>query len=151
MIDSRFLEHCDISAFISSISSRSTPVRQDELNFYLDCIHLPAIKTIFDVYIEENLSQESNRVSDQAYALIHDIVANDFIGSLEKSITNGESEKSIVTAIFAEKKHLKEQSYLINKHNGDISPDKPNRNLVMNEFSSGYLERLKEITTQECV
>lgn len=145
-IKSRFLAHSDISVFITSISSRSTPVRQDELNFYLDCMHLPAIKTIFDVYIEENLSQESNRVSEQAYALIHDIVANDFVGVLEKSIASGESEEPVVTAIFAAKKHLKEQSYLINKYNGDISPDKPNRNLVMNEFSSGYLERLKEIT-----
>jgi len=44
------------------------------------------------------------------------------------------------------KKHMKEQSYLINKHNGDIFQSKPNRNLVINEFSSCYLERLKEIT-----
>lgn len=145
-IKGRFLEHSDISVFISSISSRSTPVRQDELNFYLDCIHLPAIKTIFDVYIEENLSQESNRVSGDSYALIHDIVDIDFIGVLEKSIASGESEESIVTKIFTAKKHLKEQTYLINKHNGDITPDKPNRNLIMNEFSSSYLDRLKEIT-----
>ena len=145
-IKNRFLKHSDISGFISSISRRSTPVRQDELNYYLDCIHLSAIKTIYDVYIEENLSQESNRVSDQAYALIHDVVANDFIGELEKSIASGESEESIVTVLFAAKKHLKEESYLINKHNGYIPPDKPNRNLVMNEFSSSYLERLAEIT-----
>ncbi|MDH3355378.1 MAG: DUF2971 domain-containing protein, partial [Chromatiales bacterium] len=145
-IKERFLKHSDISVFIGSISSRSTPVRREELNFYLDCIHLPAIKIIFDVYIEENLSQESNRLDEDCYALVHDIVTNDFIGILEKSIAIGESEESIVTKIFTAKKHLKEQTYLINKHNGDISQSKPNRNLVMNEFSSSYLERLKEIT-----
>ena len=142
----RFLKHCDVSKFIVSISNRSTPVRQDELNFYFGCVHLPAIKIIFDVYIEEGLSQESNRMDSACYGFLHKIVADDFIGTLEKSLSSEEPEVAVVTRIFTARKRLKEQTYLINKHNGEISSNKPNRNLVMNEFPSSYLERLKEIT-----
>lgn len=144
-IRGRFLEDRDISNFVASISNRSTPIRQDELNFYFDCIHLPAIKIIFDIYIEENLFQDINKMDDTCYGSLHNVIKDDFIGKLENSLSSENSEESVVTKIFSAQKQLKEQIYLINKHNGNISRDKPNRNFVMNEFPSCYLERLKQI------
>lgn len=145
-IKDRFLSDKDVSALIFSISKRSTPVRREELGFYCDCIHLPALKMIFDVYIEEGLSQESNRIDDKVFSGIKDVVSRDFVGQLDKMISNSDADEVLVNELFKAKTHIKQQSYLIHKNSGAISNSKPNKNLVMLEFSSCYLERLEEIT-----
>ncbi|ABE60252.1 DUF2971 domain-containing protein [Chromohalobacter israelensis] len=145
-IKARFLENKYVSALILAISKRSTPIRREELAFYYDCMHIPALKLIFDVYIEENLSQEGNRIDDKAFAGISGVVSNDFVGLLEKSITDGEADQVIVNELFKAKSHIKQQSNLIHKHNGTISSSKPNKNLLMIDFPSLYLNRLEEIT-----
>jgi hypothetical protein len=145
-IKDRFLENKDISALILAISKRSTPIRREELGFYCDCIHIPALKLIFDVYIEENRSQESNRIDDKAFAGISGVVSNDFVGLLDRSISDGEADQIIVNELFKAKNHIKQQSNLIHKYNGKISSSKPNKNLLMIDFPSLYLSRLEEIT-----
>ncbi|WP_417686818.1 DUF2971 domain-containing protein [Pseudidiomarina gelatinasegens] len=145
-IKDRFLNNNDISALILSISKRSTPVRREELSFYFDCVHLPALKVIFDLYIEENLSHEDNRMDDGFFSGIRDVVSQDFVGILEKSIANNEADETIINEIFKAKKHIKQQSYLIQKCNGTLADSTSNRNLVMLEFVARYLERLEEIT-----
>lgn len=137
-IKARFLENKYVSALILAISKRSTPIRREELAFYYDCMHIPALKLIFDVYIEENLSQEGNRIDDKAFAGISGVVSNDFVGLLEKSITDGEADQVIVNELFKAKSHIKQQSNLIHKHNGTISSSKPNKNLLMIDFPSLY-------------
>lgn len=145
-IKARFLDNKYVSALILSISKRSTPIRREELGFYYDCIHFLALKLIFDVYIEENLSQESNRIDDKAFFGISDVVSKDFVGLLEKLVANGEADQVIVNELFRAKNHIKQQLNLIHKTNGAISSSKPNKNLVMIEFPSLYLNRLEEIT-----
>ena len=145
-IKARFLENKDISALILAISQRSTPIRREELGFYYDCIHMPALKLIFDVYIEENLSQESNRIDDKFFAGISSVVSNDFVGFLEKLISDGKAEQIIIDKLFKAKTHIKQQCNLIDRYNGTISKNEPNKNLLMIDFPSLYLSRLEEIT-----
>jgi len=144
-IKERFLNHSDIVAFMASILKRSTPIRKKELHYYLDCIHLPALKIIYDIYIEEKCSEEGNRVSDSSFDLVREVVNSDFIGKVEESLVTSGSEQSVVAKIFLAQKLYKEQMYLLDKYNGIISKSKPNRNLIVNEFSSRYLDRLEEI------
>lgn len=145
-IKTRFLSNKYISALIFSISKRSTPIRRDELVFYCDCIHLPALKLIFDVYIEEGFSQESNRMDDKAFSVISDVVSKDLVGQLEKLIAGGEADQVIVNELFKVKGRIKHQLNLINKYNGVLFGGNSNKNLIMIEFSSLYLNRLEEIT-----
>ena len=145
-IKDRFLNNKDVSALILAISKRSTPIRREELDFYCDCIHIPALKLIFDVYIEESLFQESNRIDGKAFAGVSGVVSNDFVGLLDKSISDGEADQIIVNELFKAKNHIKQQSNLIHKYNGNISSSKPNKNLLMIDFPSLYLSRLEEIT-----
>ena len=145
-IKTRFLENKYVSSLILSISKRSTPIRREELSFYYDCVHLPALKLIFDVYIEESLSQDSNRIDDKVFSGISDIVSKDFVGLLEKLISDGKADQVVVNEIFKAKSHIKQQLNLIHKYNETISSSKPNKNLLMIEFPSLYLSRLEEIT-----
>lgn len=145
-IKTRFLENKYVSSLILSISKRSTPIRREELSFYYDCVHLPALKLIFDVYIEESLSQDSNRIDDKVFSGISDIVSKDFVGLLEKLISDGKADQVVVNEIFKAKSLIKQQLNLIHKYNETISSSKPNKNLLMIEFPSLYLSRLEEIT-----
>lgn len=141
----RFLNDKYISDLIFSISKRSTNIRREELEFYYDCIHFPALKLIFDVYIEEGCSPESNRIDDKVFSEVRSVVSKDFVGLLEKLIADGEADQVIVNELFKEKDRIKQQSNLIHRYSGTISPSKLNRDLVMIEFPSLYLNRLEEI------
>lgn len=145
-IKARFLNNNDVSALILSISKRSTPIRREELSFYIDLIHLPALKLIFDVYIEEKFSQKSNRIDDKVFLGISDVVSKDFVGLLDKQIADGKADQAVVNELFKAKSHIKQQLDLIRNYNGVISSSTPNKNLVMIEFPSLYLNRLEEIT-----
>lgn len=144
-IKNRFLTNNDVLALIASISKRSSPVRREELGFYYDCIHFPALKTIFDVYIEEGLLQESIRMGDGFFSGIQDAVSKDFVGQLEKLIANGKTGEALANELLEAKHHIRQQSILINKYKGFISSNKPNKSFVILEFPSSYMDRLEEI------
>src|SRR5690606_3831396 len=74
------------------------------------------------------------------------MVSNDFTGLLEKLMADGGADQAVVNEIFKSKSHIKQQSNLIHKYNGATSSGKSNRNLVMIDFPSIYLNRLEEIT-----
>lgn len=144
-IKKRFLDTNEISSLLNSIAQRSTPVRKAEITFYFNCIHLPALKIINDVYIEENLTQETNRISEDCFSIIRDILSEDLIRGVEKLITDGEIDEVAINNLFMARNHISEQMHLIGKYSDVPSGDISNKTLIISEFASTYLSRLEDI------
>jgi len=143
-IKESFFSIKSLSNLIDNISSRSNPIRRDELEFYLSSIHFVAMKTIFDVYIEEGLSSERNRMDESCYQHLDRIISKDFLGALEQN-----KEEKLISEIFAIKRQFQEQIFLLSKYNEKFDKNKPNKNLVVNNFPGVYLDRLNELIFPE--
>ena len=57
-ISNLFLENIEIRRLIRNISNRVAPIRKDELEYHLSNVHMFALKIIFDIFHEEQLSPE---------------------------------------------------------------------------------------------
>ena len=56
-IEKKFLDQCTL--FIKKITTRTTPIRKDELVFYLDTVHNLAIAIIYKSFQQRNFMQKS--------------------------------------------------------------------------------------------
>lgn len=148
-ISNRFFENSNLMSLIKSISERSTPVRRDELFFYLSNIHAFALETIYAEYEKKGLIPERSHKDITATQPLHDLIDQNFISVLEKGLNEEGSAESLSSAIFAAHKHTHSQIDLIYRHNGVIDRDKKNRSLVINDFSEEYISQLEKLVFPE--
>lgn len=148
-----FFGNKSLSALIKCISERTTPVRRDELFFYLSNIHGFALETINNAYETKGLMPTRESKNIDADKPIADLIARDFVGALEKYLCESESEsdgdEKVVSALFSAHKRTHSQMDLIYRHNGNIDKDKKNRNLIIVEFSEEYISQLEKLVFPE--
>jgi hypothetical protein len=148
-ITKRFFENSNLTTLIKSISERFTPVRRDELFFYLSNIHAFALETIYAEYEKNGLIPERSHKDTTATKPIQDLIDQNFISVLEAGLKEKGSGEALSSAIFAAHKHTRSQMDLIYRHNGVIDRDKKNRNLVINDFSEEYISQLEKLVFPE--
>ncbi len=148
-ISNKFFENSNLITLIKSISERSTPVRRDELFFYLSSLHGFALETIYGEYEKKGFISTIPQNYNTADKPIKDLVDKNFIGTLEKSLKEKNSDDEIFSAIFAAHKHTHSQIHLIHRHKGIINIDKKNSNLVINDFSEEYISQLEKLVFPE--
>ncbi|WP_432459231.1 DUF2971 domain-containing protein [Agarivorans sp. QJM3NY_25] len=144
-----FFENKNLITLIKSISERTSPVRRDELFFYLSNTHSFALEVIYDKYESKGLIPKRDIKNSEAGKIIEDLVSSDFIGMLEKSMFENNGDEKIVSAVFSAQKHSHSQMDLIYRHNGNVDNDMKNRNLVVIEFSDEYISQLEKLVFPE--
>ncbi|MCM2379585.1 DUF2971 domain-containing protein [Pseudomonas marginalis] len=144
-----FFANPNISKLIQKISERSTPIRRDELCFYLTAVHPLAIELIQNEYENSHLTPERKANDDKADSIVANLVNSDFIGNLEKSITQNKSEELITDFLFSSQRRINEEIGIIHRHNGTFDNEKKNRTLVLIELPSVYTSQLEKLVYPE--
>lgn len=144
-ITNKFFDNESLAKLIVSISKRTTPVRRDELFFYLRNTHSYALEVIYSEYEKNGLIPERDWKNSEADKPIIDLLNQDFIGILEKSLKEHEGDEKIANAIFSAHQHSNQQMDLIYRYNGKIENDKKNRNLVIIEFPKEYVSQIEKL------
>lgn len=135
-----FIESKNINGLIHSISTQKKPLRRNELEFYLDTIHPYALKVIFDIFIEEELSPKSNRIPDFVETSIENLHTEGFFEAL-KSVNDTKHDH--FSTIFSLHNRAKEQLFLITKYKS-LSSNK-NKSFLLMEFPYLYIKSLERI------
>ncbi|WP_321392774.1 DUF2971 domain-containing protein [uncultured Desulfuromusa sp.] len=148
-ISKSFFSIKNVGLLINQIASRSTPVRRDELLFYLTCIHELAIEIIFQSYKEENLVQFGKGKQYKDSQLLEKIIQDDFFTSIEKAINEKDSRGQIIDFLFAAQRNIQHQTEIIHRYNGLINNNKKNKNLVFVEFTEKYIKQLEKLLYPE--
>ncbi len=141
----KFFDNENLIKLIESISKRTTPVRRDELFFYLQNIHSYALEVIYSEYERSGLIPERDNRNSKADKPIRDLLSQDFIGILEKSLLKSGGDEKIANAMFSAHHHSNLQMDLIYRFNGNIDSDKKNRNLVIIEFPKEYISQIEKL------
>jgi hypothetical protein len=143
-ISESFFSHENIISFINKISSRSTPIRRDELFFYLNTIHPIALEIIFNVYEKSNRIPPNRTKNTNAYKILDELLKTDFIGGLEKLLGEQNREEKIINALFSAQKNIHHQMDIIRLYNGLINSSTKNKNLLLVYFSDVYINQLEK-------
>jgi hypothetical protein len=144
-ISNRFSDNENLIKLIDSISKRTTPVRRDELFFYLRNVHSFALEVIYSEYEKNGLIPERKSKNSEADKPIVDLLNQDFIGVLEKGLTDNGGDERIANAKFSAYEHSNQQMDIIYRYNGKIDSDKKNRNLVILEFPKEYVSQIEKL------
>lgn len=144
-ISKKFFDNKSLINLIESISKRTTPVRRDELFFYLQNIHSFALEVIYSEYEKKELIPTRRKSNVAAEKSISELVNKDFIGTLEKGLKESSGDERIASALFSAHKHSNEQMELIHRYNGVIETDKKNKNLVLVKFPKEYILQIEKL------
>ncbi|MEE7628084.1 DUF2971 domain-containing protein [Methylobacter sp. Wu8] len=148
-ISCRFFSNNTISIYINKISERSTPVRRDELLFYLSSIHPIALETIFSIYEEKNLIPKRVKQSADLVISIGRLIKDDFWDAIEKSSKEKDRGEKLIDVLFSTQRHIHSQVNLIQRYNNILSRDTKNKNLVLVEFPEEYIKKIEKLVFPE--
>lgn len=143
-ISNNFLNHPHVANFIESINSRQTPIRRDEIFFYLTIIHKYALDAIFDEYEKRKLIDPTSNSLRPKHQPLEELLKNDFMGLINQT-AELTSDKFGATELFSYFSSIVEQMNLLSFHSGSIKRDSNNINLVSFEFPTVYLSRIEKL------
>jgi len=144
-ITNKFFDNESITKLIESISKRTTPVRRDELFFYLRNTHSYALEIIYSEYERSGLIPERDNRNSEADKPIRGLLNQEFIGILEKRLIESDGDEKTANAMFSAHHHSNLQMDLIYRFNGNIDSSKKNRNLVIIEFPKEYISQIEKL------
>ncbi|KOO59108.1 hypothetical protein WH43_05885 [Rheinheimera sp. KL1] len=137
-----FLSNSKINLLVSRLSSRSIPVKRDELETLFRTIHFFALKVVFDVLIEEGIFEESKRIPSSAESTLDIISNHDFIfGDLTLDSSNDDMN---ATSFFS----------FLNRTSKKYLPERvPNANLkttntarfLLQDFPASYTRSVEKL------
>lgn len=148
-IKNAFFKLDSIEYFIKGIVGRTTPIRRDELKFYLKAIHPTALKVVFDHYIDKGLSPESNRIDYDLSTLRDRVVKNNFFEHMEKAFTGASRKGEKISRLFDSHSHIGDQVRLLAKYDSDSNAPTPNKEMLFMNFPNVYIERLEALVYPE--
>ncbi len=140
-ISKEFFDIC--GEFIEKISTRTTPIRRNELSMYLDAIHLIAIKIIEKRYEEEKFIPKKEETLKNNLDIIPHMIK--LIDSVEKLLNEDDGINKVNVLISIQKK-ISEELNLIRNINDKLFLSAPNRYFVLVDFVSNYLNSIEKLT-----
>jgi len=148
-ISNKFFDSPNILSLIKKISSRTTPIRRDELSFYLTNVHPFAIEIIYSEYEKSNLTSRRSFEEGTTNNITSTFLDEKFIDLLEENLDEHKREEKIIDALFAAQKHAHAQIDILQRHNGNIDTNQSNKNLVIVEFPEEYISQLERLVYPE--
>lgn len=143
-----FFKNHSVRQFPKWLSARKSPIRRNELYFYLRNMHYYALKCVFSSYEKHNLMRKghSDSLLDGAEKHISDEV---IFKAIEKLESENPEKTDIVDGVFAAQKHIFSQIDWISLYNNHIFSNDGNRRLILLEFPELYLQRLEILMHQD--
>jgi hypothetical protein len=135
-------EHVD--ALIKGIASRTTPIRKNELTFYLSAIHLFAIELIQQKYEEIKIIPSRQKKIESADEIIKTIANTKQIELIE-SLIKDRKDKDIPEIIFSVSKKINLQLSLLSQYNTPPHEIDPNKTLIIQDFPESYVKSLAKL------
>ena len=139
-----FLSNEYITQLIEAILTRTTPVRRDELEFYLSSAHPLATELILEKYEEINIIPPRPQKNHSSDATIKKIIEDNFIELIERSIKE-KNNTDITEHLFTSQKNIKLQINLIHHYNSQPYKNSTNRSLLSQDFPEIYSSLLEEL------
>ncbi|WP_248463868.1 hypothetical protein [Pectobacterium versatile] len=118
-ISENFFENEPLLTLIKSISKRTTPVRRDELYFYLRAVHPLAIETIFSEYETNKLVPLRESKYNNPEKSIINLIEKKLITLIEEG-SNANTHDEKINVLFHACKSAQLQIELINRYHGSI-------------------------------
>ncbi|HGM7291427.1 TPA: DUF2971 domain-containing protein [Serratia marcescens] len=138
-IAKKFLELSSIKKLVAFLSENNTPIRREELYFYLSVVNIPAINLIYECYIEEKLTPETNNFNLDSNGLIEKVFSPGFYESVN------DIDSSVRDRFFIYQRSISEQVKILNIHTNTIDSEKKNKNFIFLNFPQEYLEQIEKI------
>ncbi len=148
-IVSTFFSNPNIIALIKGISERSSPVRREELFFYLRAIHQIAMGAIYKIHHSNGLATYKENIDTRANQFLSEILQLNWFEVLERSVKEKKHLDEVLSAIFAVHKQTSAQLDIINRCNQDNVSDYKNRNFVISDFPENYISKLEQLIYPE--
>ena len=148
-IKNAFFKLESIDDLIKRIVERSTPIRRNELIFYLRAIHLIALKVVFDCYIDKGIFPESNRVNYDLSTSLDRVVKGNLFGIISKMFTGRGSKEKEISKLFEIQSRIGDQARLVAKYNAGSSNLTPNKDMLFINFPDVYIKRLEALVYPE--
>lgn len=132
----------NINKLIDKISIRTTPVKRDELFFYLKNIHPHAFAVVKKNFEENNLLSKTELVLNNTSDNIKKIIDEGFFESLEQLVKDhGEEAVPQFCSVY---RNAQDQVILISNFNNNFS-EKKNLYFILNFFTEKYIKRLETL------
>lgn len=132
----------NITNLIDKICNRSTPVKSDELYYYLQIVHIYAFNTIRNNFEKANLIPKSPIVRECTSNYIKTVIERGFFENLEELVQ--ERGEDAITELCAALRYQKDQLNLIQNFNGSIS-ERKNLYFIMFTFTEKYIKKLENL------
>lgn len=146
-ISHRFLENKNIAKLIANIIKRNSPIRKDELEFYLSTAHMCALKIVFDVFIEKGISPESNKLPSMVEEALNKVSDDAYFKAIDDVLNKDANGDKHLSILFLIQKQIKQQINLLAKYNA--TEIKNNKNFLLSDFPALYIKSLEKICFPE--
>lgn len=147
-IKNDFFYRFNVEKFAALISTRTSPVRSEELLLYLNKVHFIALKCISSIFVQEGLMPQSNFMPDKLFE--KDICED--IAILIQGYNNQENSASSTWFIHSYSAILnktKEDIILEQTINFDI-PIEDNRRFLLYDYPKIFIENLEKLMHPQC-
>ena len=131
-----------IKSLTQRLSSRTIPIRRDELLFYLNLIHMVSLNTIISMQEKSGIALKFEMLSIKMEKQITKIVDSGFIDKIEQSADRDGSYEHIQSIFFAGQ-HLLKEGHLQYYCNGIFDINESNTMFVTAEFPVRYFCKLE--------
>ncbi len=128
--------------FIEKISTRTTPIKRDELNLYFRTVHYIALEVLHKNYEEQNFIPKRETVYLQDYKILEGTIKT--IDLVEKMIETKE-HKDKIDDIFFMRKSMQDDMLFIGNINSNLFIKSPNKNFILIDFINKYINSLEKL------
>jgi len=139
-----FFNDSKVTDLIQIIYKRKSPIRRDELYFYLKAIHFNAVRAIFHVYSNNNLA-EKNLSDVISQALQTGEFKPSDISAINNEDLDDENKLKLIETIFSVGANIDRQMELIQFYNSDEYMLNKNKTLVLVEFPEKYIDQINSL------
>ncbi|WP_077958031.1 DUF2971 domain-containing protein [Salmonella enterica] len=140
-VSANFFKSNKILTLIETLSKRTTPIRRDELSFYLNIIHPYALETINSTYQGNGLIPMNGH---HIYNL-DQLVENEVIENIQKCLDRGDYNEDMLRALFKSFSFTNEQMSLIYEYNKDTNIKDNNKRFILSDFVDTYIVQLENL------
>jgi len=144
-----FFDNEHIELLIKSIITRSTPIRINELTFYLSSVHPLAVEVILQKHEEiKIIPKRASKKFLPDYA-IKKLTDGKFVEHIEQLISENDTSEEATNAIFSAQRNLNSQISILSRYNGATEKNRQNAFLIFQDFPEHYALLLENLVYPE--
>lgn len=138
-IRDHFLSNPVIEKYIDAVSSTGRKIRRSELQFHLQMLHIPSLRSIAGAYQKNGLMQLNDAAWPSTEGTLS-ALSEKMFERAASDIPENDMDALFETYIIANK-----QLNLLKLHNQTFDPGKPNKTFVLVDFPEAYVQAIEHL------